>query len=365
MISLRPSIRTVFFAGTLLAGVVAVSACSGQGSSNLIAVKPAPPTFTAPPITQASFSTVTTVQTLPTPAPNATPVVSIAMPSTSGFSGSVGLPVQNAVIPAGTQITESLAAPNQPPAGLPTLSFMRAGESATRQTLSATNHTVIAYLGLYFSNAVTLPSAPLMTFAVPQNTIVSGANYYLALYDPLRPQLGWQDGFEGPGTVSGSSVSFGGTGVANPFTYAGFSYYWFALYAASASAAAPTPAPVVTPLPSPAAPSSTPTPTATATPVPTPTPTPVPTPVPQFAVAPSTISLTAAGQTATFAASGVAPFTISGGDAHVATVSPSSGNGTFTATAVAAGQTTFTVTDAMNRTATVTVTVTTTTIPIQ
>lgn len=360
MTSLRPSIRAVFFAGTLLSGVVAVSACSGQGSSNLIAVKPAPPTFTAPPITQSSFSTVTTVQTLPTPAPNATSV-SIAMPSTSGFSGSIGLPVQNAVIPAGTQITESLAAPNQPPAGLPTLSFMRAGESATRQTLSTANHTVIAYLGLYFSNAVTLPSAPLMTFTVPQNTIVSGANYYLALYDPLRPQLGWQDGFEGPGAVSGSTVSFGGNGTANPFTYAGFSFYWFALYAASASAAVPTPAPVVTPLPSPAPPSSTPTPTATATP----TPTPAPTPVPQFAVTPSTISLTAAGQTATFTASGVAPFTISGGDANVATVSPSSGNGTFTATAVGAGQTTFTVTDAMNRTATVTVTVTTTTIPIQ
>jgi hypothetical protein len=281
------------------------------------------------------------------------------MPSAAGIGGTVGIPLSSSsgasqsIIPPNTQITEQLQAANQPPTGLPTLSF-------ARQTKEVAAHTVITYLGLYFSNAVTLASAPVMTFNLPATAIVPNTNYFLALYDPLRPQLGWQYGFEGPAAITGSTLTFGGAGVANPFTYSGFTFYWFALYGASATAATPTPAPVAvtTPLPTPSAPASTPTPSV-------PTPSPTPTPVPQFAVAPSVISLTAVGQTATFTASGAGPFTVSGNDATIATVNPTSGNGTFTLTAVKAGSTSLTVTDALQRTATVSVTVTTTTIPIQ
>jgi len=215
---------------------------------------------------------------------------------------------------------------------------------------TGSNISIILFMELAFSGGVTLANEPALSFQLPSGYVVGGASYYVALFDPTNPGAGWQTGFEGPGTVSGSTVSFGGAG--NTFSFAAFYPYWFALYAQTA--AAPTPSP---------APTQSPTPVPTASPTPGVTPPPVPTP--QFGVSPSSVSLTAVGQTAQIAATGTAPYNVFSSNTAVATIAPSSGSSPFTVTAVAAGTATITIADATGKVAYVTVTVTTTIIPVQ
>ncbi|HET9028865.1 MAG TPA: hypothetical protein VFN49_01700 [Candidatus Aquilonibacter sp.] len=336
------------FAVALLA---LVAACGGGGGGTFVGPTAAPSgSPTAPPIPSASPFAVSTAVALPTitppPAGQTPQPVPVTVPTTAaGVSGTFALPVANAnAIPANTQAIVTLS--NQIPAGAPA-SFVRRAQTVRPM---ASNLAPILFLQVAFSGGVSLANQPAVSFTLPSNQIVSGASYYVALYDPTRPSLGWELGFEGPGAVSGSTVSF--TGGSGSFNFAPFYAYIFALYAQSASAPTPTPPP-------------TPSPTPVPTPTPTPGATPTPIPSPGFGVTPTSIALYGAGATQTITATGSAPYFAFTSDANVVTVSPPNGNSPFTATAVGAGTAQITIVDSTGKQAIIPVTVTTVTVPVQ
>ncbi len=293
------------------------------------------PTLPAPAVPAASpFSASQAVAvSVPTAAPGATaPPVAIPVPAGAGITATIGFPAAQASIPPNTVV--SVTATNVLPQGLPVL-LARLRAPRAVQGASA----VIEYQTLTFSNQASFAAQPSFTFGVPANYAgLSGVSYYVAQYDAYRPQLGWMRGFEGPGTVSGSTISF--TGQAGPYVFFANQPQYFALYAVSAAAAAPTPAPSVAPLPTPA----------------------------PLSASPNAVELNAVGATATVtltdAASGYSGgYTATSADPAVATASASGTS--VTITAVAPGTTAVTVRTTDGRQALISVGVTTTTVPVQ
>jgi hypothetical protein len=334
----------------LSALALVLAACGGSNvGAPLVAVPNASPT--APPIPAAAPFSASTSNPLPavtappvgqTPAP-----VPVPVPSAAGYAGTFALPISGvSSIAANTTAVVTLS--NQAPSGTPT-TFAR-GRNVLRRYDASTALAPMLYLQLLFSGNVSIANQPAITFQVPASNIVSGASYYIALYDSSRPTLGWQLGFEGPGVVSGNSIAF--AGGAGSFTFDQFTWYIFALYAQSAAAPTPT-----------APPTASPTPVPTATPSPGASPTPIPTP--GFGVTPTSISLNGAGATQAIVATGTAPYFAVSSDASIATVSPANGNSPFTVTAVKGGTAQITIVDSTGLKAIIPVTVTTTTIPVQ
>jgi hypothetical protein len=275
----------------------------------------------------------------------------------------MSIATSGSAIAPGTQIATQLQ--NTPPGGLPTLQSVLRRSAATTAATSGPTISVIAYLFVMFNQDVVLSQAPSFSFALPAADVLPGATYYLSLYNPNTPSLGWQLGFEGPGTVSGSKLSF--TGGSNSLYFQAWTAYYLGLYAVPAGVATPTPAPSVAPTQAPTvAPSALPTGMPTPTPAPTPVPGTSPTPVPAFKLIPSAISFNGTGLQQTFSAIDLAysgTFTAVSSDPNVATVTASSSN-SFTVKSTGAGVATITVSESNGKSATCTVTVTTTTIPI-
>lgn len=323
----------VFFVCSL-----ALAACS-NGSNSITPIQSTTPT-PVPLATQPPYQ-VQSVQTLSSAA--------VSLPAGAPVSGTLSFP---AAVPANTQLAVTLQ--NTAPGGVPQLlDTLRRPEVRTRYTVPA-NVSVVSYVSLLFTQDVALDTAPAFSFTLPAGDALPNTAYYLAFYDPARPSLGWQLGFEGPGTLGGSVVTFSGTQAV---TFQAYAAYWFGLYAASQSAAAPTPAPSISPTTAPTVqPSALPTGLATPTPVPT----------PDLTLSASQINLLALHATSTLAASDptyTGTFSVTSSNPNVATVSQSS-PGIFTITAIAVGTTTVTVTEANGASRTCTVTVTTTTIPV-
>lgn len=272
----------------------------------------------------------------------------------------MSIATSGSAIAPGTQLATELQ--NSAPAGLPTLqSALRIPQTVRTQSTGAIS--VMAYLFILFNQDVVLSQAPAFAFSVPSTYVLPGANYYLALYNPNVPSLGWQLGFEGPGTVNGTTVSF--SGGSSSMYFQAWTAYYLGLYAVPASASTPTPAPSTAPTQAPTvAPSALPT----GLPPPTPTPSPGPssTPVPAFELIPSSMSFNGTGLTQVFSAIDLSyggTFTAVSSDPKVATVTASS-SGSFTVQSVGAGNATITVSESNGKSATCSVSVTTTTIPI-
>lgn len=324
--------------------VVTFAGCTGGLRPNPLPsgtpVSTATPTASPVPIPTTPAISVTQQASLPTvtPAPaGQTPQpVPVPVPSSAGFSGTFSLPISGASsIPAGTQVQTTLT--NTAPNGLPTLTpaMIKRFMQSSKHTDVSGNATILLYLWLAFSAGVTTSSQPPITFTLPSAYVSSNVYYYVALYDSTRPALGWQLGFEGPGNVNGSQVTF--TGNPSPFTFAPFDWYYFALYAQPETVATPSPAPTQSP-----------------TPAPTPTATPI---------VLSGIQLTAIGQTSTITPSFAGPYSAFSSNGSVATASVS--GSTVTITAIGAGGPATITIGSSNGTETLQVTVTTTTIPVQ
>jgi len=80
-------------------------------------------------------------------------------------------------------------------------------------------------------------------------TFAATNSYWLALYDPLRVAAGWQHGWEGPATVTATTVhgqpatQFAFASNGQPITFAANQTYWLALEAVAPGTASPTPVP--------------------------------------------------------------------------------------------------------------------------
>lgn len=364
--------RALFALAFVSALCVAATGCGGgsvapppRGGGGFSTPTPtASPSPTPVPIaTQTPFQTQAVATLAPAaPVQGQTPApVPVTLPAGGGVSGTMNLPTSGSAISPGTQIALQLQ--NTAPAGLPALQSAARRVSIVRPMASAPI-SVIAYLGILFSQDLVLSHAPAFTFSLPSADVPAGTAYYLALFNPNQPTLGWQVGFEGPGTVSGTSVTF--TSQSTNLYFQAWTWYYLGLYASPLSAATPSPAPSVAPTLAPtAAPSSLPTSLPPPTPSPSPAPGTSPTPAPAFELVPSQLSFNGTGLTQSFSAvdfSYGGSFTATTSDAGVATVSVS--GSAFTVTSVGAGTATITVSESNGKTAACAVTVTTTTIPV-
>jgi hypothetical protein len=155
--------------------ITAAFAACGGGSVNT--------TPLAPGSTQSSNTSTSSNTTLPSAGAGGI-TANVTFPSTSST----------------TTITESV---NVHPFGsTPVLSTERIAESGTRSPLAAVAPSPLLYVQFVSSSSVTVNGTPGVTFTLP--SIAAGTSYFLATYG----QGGWTYPAEGPGTVSGSTVSF-------------------------------------------------------------------------------------------------------------------------------------------------------------
>jgi hypothetical protein len=214
----------------------------------------------------------------------------LTLPSSGAFGGTIALSASS--VPAGESLTETLT--NIAPAGAPALqSIARTVQSRSAESVTASSQVV--YVLITSNLAFTQTAPPVFALTLPSADITAGATYYLALYDPAQPTLGWQQDFAGPATVNGTTLTFPPAGKT--FTFAANVQYAFGVY--TNTGAAPTPV-------------ATATASATATATPTASPSPTATPV-----------SVAASATQTYA----------GGSAQAFTAVESGYTGAFTASA--------------------------------
>ena len=262
------------------AAIVVLSGCGGGGSSSSPGVVP-------PAVgTEAVFSVTQTAVIAATPGSAATTIV---LPSGSSFSGTVTFPAPLAPVTGTLTLTVQNVAPAAD--GVPPLAFGRTAQGSRATRGSSPNVTLI-YIRLVASQVIQLPHGPTYSLTVGAADLVPGATYDVAAFDDAAHPRDWDLTWEGPATLSGTTLTFSTAGSA-AFTFAAGAKYWFALVALGAPvatpspepSASPSPTPMLSPTPSPAAtptiaPTATPTPTPAPTPVTTSTPTPTPAPTP-------------------------------------------------------------------------------------
>jgi hypothetical protein len=259
-----------------------------------------------PQATLAPFSVAQTGQAVPVPAStdaNAAPIT-IGLVSTSQVVNEMDLSADGADIPDGTTVDTSATNEALTDAPAPTVESRSPEDQRFVEKAGAKKH--IETVSVKFSKKVSLKTRPTFVFTFAAG-FLTNANYYLQYYDTAQPGLGWQDPFEGPATVVGSTLLF--TDTKNAFTFAAGVKYYFDLYAVSV---------LSTPTPFPATPTPVPSGSATASPTPSPI-------FGLLTVTPTSFAFTAAGQTETLAVSEdgySGAFTAKVADSSLATVVP-------------------------------------------
>lgn len=224
-------------------GLCAFVASCGPGNSNFTRIAAG---ASAPPIAAQGSFTVAQVNAAASPAPGVPYPIALPSAATSdgAFGGQALFPMP-ATVPANLLFTEILSNAGLI-AGLPALQNARRAAQGQRGSL-ATSIAPLLYIEIVTDPALTFAGAPSFSLSVPASEIVANTTYYLAQYDLQRPALGWQLGFEGPATISGTTLTFAAPSPASPLTMAAEIPLYFALYGASGTPA-PTPAPSVTPI---------------------------------------------------------------------------------------------------------------------
>ena len=243
--------KRLFLLGVVLSGFLV--ACSAGGSG------PTPPTG-------GGGSTATPA---PTPTPTASPAQSgtgsvavsttasssATLPPVGGYTGTLGFPT--ASVATTVAIADQVASVG-PPTGVPVLQGMlrRAPTSwGQATTQSGSTNTPLVYLTLTSAANVTFSAALTFTFVLPSSA--GTGPFYLGYYSSPS----WMTA-AGPGTVTGSTVTFSLTGGSSNVQLVGGQANYLALYSGGVI---PTPTPTPSPTPVPTA-SPTPTPTASPTP---------------------------------------------------------------------------------------------------
>ena len=210
---------------------ISLSACGGGGSSvppmQALPAVPTTPPVTGPPASLMQTVTLGAAQTFT--------FGQIA----SGASGSISFPATNfGQSPATISLQSTL------PASVPAPSLIH------RHASSAGGHvpetlggavTPLAYVVVNPSKAVSFNATPGLTFSFPAGALSGFA--YLAFFDPVNPQLGWNF-IGGAVPATGTSVTFAPQlNNAPPLVLSANSAYVFAIVANSS--ALPTPKPAI------------------------------------------------------------------------------------------------------------------------
>jgi hypothetical protein len=327
-----------FFYVVPVAAAALIAGCGGGTSSFTPVATPNP---------NAPFTVTQTASVTSVAAP-------LSLPSSGGFGGALTLSART--VPASETLTETLT--NIAPSAAPALQSV-ARSAQSRPTLSVVPGSQTLYVLITSSVAFVQTSPPVFALTLPNADITAGAAYYLALYDPTQPALGWQRGFAGPATISGTTLTFAPTGTS--FTFTAGVQYAFGVYTNTGA----TPSPV-------------PTATATATASPTATPTPAPTATPIAVTASATQTYVGTNQTFVATETGyagvfTATATCTNGansSGTVGTITPGTatpaptGGATFTFVPANPGTCTVTVKDASSTAGTITFTVSATNVGV-
>jgi hypothetical protein len=205
--------RIVFF--VVLAAAILAACGGGGGGGGGSFCCPATPTPTPIPLPTSEATTA------PISATATTPVQFAAI--SGGVSGSITLPAANASTTANltfqSAIPSSVTAPS-----------MR--ELKGRAIIGGSNLQTLAYITLSVSSTIAVTSTPAFSFTLSSAPV---GNIYVAMFDENNPANGWNV-LLGPGTISGSTVSFTATTFAPPFTLTAKDTYVFALIASSSAA---------------------------------------------------------------------------------------------------------------------------------
>jgi virginiamycin B lyase len=199
-----------------------------------------------------------------TATPTATPVPLPASATANIAVGSTGTTTSLGPVLGGYSSTITVPAGSGTAALAVTLSATQPGGTPAVQTVKRRTQSIggtavapVAFVTMTSSATVTLGAAPVFSFTLPAGSASLAQTTYLALYDPTAsPQPGWTT-FEGPGTVSGTTIAFTASSATVQLT-AGVTYD-LALF--TVASALPTATPTATPSP-------TPTPAATLPPSP-------------------------------------------------------------------------------------------------
>ncbi|HTJ28821.1 MAG TPA: hypothetical protein VMA36_21885 [Candidatus Limnocylindria bacterium] len=202
----------------------------------------AQPTY-GPPSTPVSTFSVTSSSTLPATAAGASTAIPVALPTGAPVTGQLGFTAPAAGIGASVSLAETFT--NAIPSSITPFSPARAPQG-TRRTASLFGSQVEGYIQIVSSATLTFSATPSLTLTYPSGALPTGAQFYVAYLDPLNPSLGWQDGFAGPATQSGTTLTF--APVQHAFTLTANLPASFAVYAIAATAAGPTPAPSASPI---------------------------------------------------------------------------------------------------------------------
>jgi hypothetical protein len=220
------------------------------------------PTAISTPSTSPDTNVQQTTVILPATTAGATPVA-VTLPEAAGFATTMLFPLP--LTATNAQVTEGVS--NAGFLSMPALGLVRLEEAGRHVAALPRDAVALLYIEIYSTVTIALPTAPSFIVVLPAAYIFAGANYYIALYDPTRPSLGWQYDFEGPATVTNTTLTF----AANPapFTFTGRIIYFFTLYAIPKGSVQPTPAPSTSPtsIPTQAPPTATPTTTPSPSPV--------------------------------------------------------------------------------------------------
>jgi subtilisin family serine protease len=232
-------------------------ACGGGGGGSSVTVPGVPASTPAPTPspTTAPQSSSTQVNTGTSAGATAT-----FAPILGGYSGSLVLPATT----SGSGVTTLvLAATN--PTGVTLASSARRLPKAIGGTL-----TPYVYVALTPAATLTFPSWPAFSFTFSGTiSLPAGSSLYVGVYSAANPGAGWST-LAGPGTVSGSTVTFAAT--PGPVTFTTGVQYVFVLFSTAQVLVIPSPTPAPSPTPTrTASPSPSPTATATASPTAPPT----------------------------------------------------------------------------------------------
>lgn len=220
--------RRMLLPALAFVGVAIAAGCGAKSTGSM-----APPT-SAPMATPSPHVGPTAV-----PLPSASPqVISLAG---GGYTLTFTVPP----IVTGTTATMSAVLQTSLPNGTNAPQAHRVKPAVVRPLASTFNG--LAYLVVSTTANVGFASAPSFSFTVPAGTIAAGQNAYLLFWDPATGSInGWVN-LLGPGTVSGTTVSF--PGVATGVQLAANTQYVYALAVTTQSVPTATPAPTPSPTP--------------------------------------------------------------------------------------------------------------------
>ena len=246
---------------SLLVAGLAVAACGG-GSSNSVSPSTSPTSSGSSPFVVETTVPVNSNGTLTLPL------------NAQAFTGTLQLTGVTSSVTSG--VTVDLTIESSLPPGFPVLQSIARTVAGRAAVTALASPASLLYIEPIFSATVSGTGGSIV-LTVPSSSLVAGANYYVAFFDPSATSLGWQTDFAGPASVSGNVLTFA---LTSPVTFVSRTTYALTVYAISSGAAQPTPVP--TALPS----------TAPTKPTPSPTPSPAPSPTPTASPAPGVLSIT-------------------------------------------------------------------------